>query len=453
MSSMPRARPSGERARHVAVAIGHAQVVDHEAVERATAPAHPSRDLAGERIGERSLVETLDEREVHRRRLEVDVLHDRHRPADHPRHAAAHARAVREHVHVADRVLEDLGRAGLVPDVERHPPAPLGGERGRDPGDIGERDRVADDVDPVVGSLARRPPDVAGRAAGGAGEREARQVERDGVPEPADLPGHVVEGEGRVALLRVEPGERDLAARRIRMQQPHAGDVDEDVAPLVGAREAPPARAPDAGDRIGEHHAHGGVARRPAERVGGGPRHRQREVALAHGDLLEHQQRPEARAAPRAARARRPRPDPLGVPARVEAATEVHARAGRVHGADEEAAVHEVARIERHPDGAGRREERVVGVPDLERVDGEVGDERPAQRPEPHRPLHRAAHLRLDDAADEIAPAHALCRRDERPDEPRADGEHQQGAPEHHEAAASHHARRPARWRSTSSAG
>ena len=76
---------------------------------------------------------------------------------------------------------------------------------------------------------------------------------------------------------------------------------------------------------------------------------------------------------------------------------DVHA--SHVHALQVDAPVDEVARIVLHAHLAHRREQRVLVVAQLHRVDRDAGEEAAADPAEVHLPLHRPRELRLDRAA------------------------------------------------------
>ena len=82
--------PACDRPIDVGIAEGHHRIIHDEPIERPATTAHPTGDTAPEGERERTFVESLEQREVDRRPLEVHILEARHGTPDHPGHPTAH---------------------------------------------------------------------------------------------------------------------------------------------------------------------------------------------------------------------------------------------------------------------------------------------------------------------------------------------------------------------------
>ncbi|HRN53864.1 MAG TPA: hypothetical protein PK788_10225, partial [Gemmatimonadaceae bacterium] len=258
-------------ARHVAVVERRGGVVDDEGRERAAAGTQSPDEASGQRDGQRSAIESLDERRVERCHLEVHVAQRDVAALHAPGHLPRKARGVRAHVHLRDDVLDETRVAWIVADVEPHPAAALGGDGRVDPGDVGQRDGIAVDAEGILRRAPAAPGDAAGGAAGRAGQREAfelgsqrvaqdlavdavdvfrppvnpgvdpgaRELGAQRVAQDAHVADEAAERERRVALVDVEACDLKMDADGVGVGEPAARQIERDVLPAPGARHAP----------------------------------------------------------------------------------------------------------------------------------------------------------------------------------------------------------------------
>ena len=317
-------------------------------------------------------------------------------------------------------------------------PAACPRERFVDPRDVLQRHGVGAHPNVDADREAAPPPDPSLRAPGRGGKVELRDIGKDGVAELSHHAAHLTKRERRLELLDAERADHELLSElvAVRVRDSNVRKKSRSVGPAI-RMDVPVGRTSDLAFRIREVPADRAVALCAPQGIIRRPRAREDELPVVHAHRVQDDVVAEA-ASGHIRRWPVLPENALEVPVTSLVLPQPNHRMLDADVPEQQAPIHEVARIVVDRDAPRAHEQAVFGVPNRERVEREAGQQPAANPADVDLAVYPASDLLLDDRPDLLASRVRTDADAQRHDRDEDDRDERKGADEDDEVATLH---------------